>query len=67
MRHLSGSFYVEYGDTKDEAYARYYNLATTWLKDEGPKFLAYALSKTHLVRIDGEWKIKSNTVRNLHE
>jgi len=62
MRHLMGSFYVEYGDTTDEAYARYYNLVTTWMKDEGAKIFCMALSTVHLLRIKGEWKIKSNNV-----
>lgn len=63
MRHLMGTFYVEYGDSTDEAYARYYNLVTTWIKDEGAKMFCMALSTTHLVRINDEWKIKSNTIK----
>jgi hypothetical protein len=65
MRHMTGSFYIEYGATTDEAYARFYNLVTTWVKSEGPKLFTMALSTAHVVRINGEWKIKSNNVKNL--
>ena len=67
MRHLTGSFWTEYGASKDEAYARYYALVTTWLKDEGPQFFQMSLCTVHLVRINGEWKIKANNVKNLKE
>lgn len=66
-RHLSGNYSIEYGATKDEAYARYYTLTTTWLKEQGPKLDDLALAKVHLVRINGEWKIKSNTIKLLKE
>jgi hypothetical protein len=67
MRHLSGNYSIEYGKTKDEAHARYYSLVTTWLKDQGPQFFQLSLCNVHLVRISGEWKIKSNNVKNLKE
>jgi len=56
-RHLMGSFSAQYGDSKDEAHARYYVLFVT-CKDE-PKMNMLALVRTHLVRVDGD----SETVR----
>jgi len=68
MRHLSGNYSITYGESKDEAYARYYSLVTTWIKDQGgPQFFQLSLCTVHLVRISGEWKIKSNTVKNLKD
>ena len=67
MRHHIGSFWTEYGNTKDEAYARYYALVTTWMKDQGPQFFQMSLCTVHLVRVNSEWKIKTNNVKNLKE
>lgn len=64
-RHHLGSFTVDYGINEDEAFARYYILATSWLPEQAPKMEMFALVKTHLVRIDSEWKIKSNTMTPL--
>jgi hypothetical protein len=67
MRHLTGSLSIQYGATKDEAFARYYSLVTTWVKSEGPQFFMMAVCNVHLLRLNGEWKIKSNTIQNLNE
>lgn len=64
LRHLSGSFWIEYGATQDEAVARYYNLVTTWNGPE-PKLFTMALSEMQLVRRNLQWKIARNTVTNL--
>lgn len=64
-RHHMGSFFVEYGDNTDEAFARYYILASSWMVEQGGKMEMFALVKTHLVRVSGEWKIKSNTMTPL--
>lgn len=65
FRHHIGSFTASYGSNNDEAFARYYMLATSWLASQGPKMEMFAVVKTHLVRINGEWKIKSNTMTPL--
>jgi hypothetical protein len=64
LRHLSGSFWIEYGATQDEAVARYYNLVTTWNGPE-PKLFTMALSEMRLVRRNLQWRIARNTVTNL--
>jgi hypothetical protein len=64
-RHLSGNHSIEYGETTDEAYFRYYALMTTWVKAQGPQFDNMALAETHLVRVGDGWKIKTNTVKLL--
>jgi hypothetical protein len=65
MRHSPGAVWIEYGETTDEAFARYYSLVTTWFEDPGPEFFNMALCRVHLLRIDGTWKIKSNTMKGL--
>lgn len=62
FRHHMGSFSAEYGASRDEAFARYYILATSWVPAQGPKLEQFVDVVTHLVRIDGAWKIKSNTM-----
>jgi hypothetical protein len=64
LRHLSGSFCVEYGAGKDEAVARYYNLVTTW-NGAQPKLSTMALSEMRLLRRNGEWMIAANHVTTL--
>jgi hypothetical protein len=66
MRHHLGSTYIEYGNTKDEAIARGYNMVTTWKPEEGAKFFCMALSTVHLVRQKGEWKVKFNDTKQLN-
>ena len=57
MRHQMGSLYIEYGATTNEAFAKYYSLVTTWT-EEGARLFCLALYSTHLLRIEGAWKIK---------
>ncbi len=64
LRHTTGSLFIRYGASVDEAVAKYYNLVTTW-HEEPPALFVCALSEMTLVRISGEWKIKSNVVTNL--
>jgi hypothetical protein len=67
MRHHTGSFSMVYGDTKDVVNMRYYSLVTTWMPNEEPKLFQLALCKTHLVRVGGVWKLKSNTMQGLRQ
>ena len=62
-RHLTGSFSVRYGDSRDEAFAQYYVLFLNW-EDES-KLTLFADVRTHLVRVGDGWKIKSNTMKAL--
>ncbi len=64
LRHMTGSMFIRYGASQDEAIARYYNLVTTW-HEEPPALFVCALSEMTLVRIGGEWKIRRNLVKNL--
>jgi hypothetical protein len=57
MRHLSGSFFVKYGDTTDVAIAKYYNFVSSWNEAE-PKMFTLALSTMRLVRKGEDWKIQ---------
>jgi hypothetical protein len=60
FRHNLCSFGAVYGDTRDEAFAQYYIVGTISTPAEGAKILIQVDVRTHLVRIGGEWKIKSN-------
>jgi hypothetical protein len=59
MRHHMGSLYIEYGSGTDEAFAKYYSLVTTWLENAEAKLFCLALYSSHLLRVNGEWKIKT--------
>jgi ketosteroid isomerase-like protein len=63
-RHNMCSFSAEYGDSQDVVFARYYVLATTSLPDQPPT-VAQVIVNTHLVRVSGGWKIKSNRMTML--
>jgi hypothetical protein len=63
-RHNMCSFTAEYGDSTDVALARYYVLATTSAAGE-PLRVAQVIVNTHLLRIGGQWKIKSNRMTML--
>ena len=65
LRHHIGSFHAAYGSTTDEVHVNYYNLVTTWVATEGARFMTMALSSIHLVRMNGAWKIRSNTTQRL--
>jgi len=60
LRHNLCSFGAEYGESRDEAFARYYIIATLSPPGEPARVMAEFDVKTHLVRMNGEWKIKSN-------
>ena len=62
-RHLTGSLSVRYGDSKDEAFARYY--AVLFAFEDGPGVDMFVIVDTHLVRVGDEWKIRSNTMKPL--
>jgi SnoaL-like domain len=64
MRHHAGSIHIEYGASQDEAIVRYYSLVTVWNKPE-PELFTFAIAQMRLLRLAGEWKIKSNTVTTL--
>jgi hypothetical protein len=64
LRHLTGSFFVRYGDTDAVAIARYYNFVSTW--DEAqPKMFTMALSTMRLERRGAGWKIARLDARQL--
>ena len=60
-RHHVGSLWVEYGANTDEAFAHYYAQTAIMLPDQPPAPHVFTVVHTHLLRIGGEWKIKSNT------
>jgi len=64
LRHLTGSFYAEYGASANEAIVKYYNLVTVW-NEAQPKLFTLAVSRMRLVRRADEWKIAENSVTNL--
>jgi hypothetical protein len=66
MRHSPGAILIDYGETRDEATARYYSLVSTWFAEPGPAFFNMALCAARLVRVDSDWKIKSNTMNGLY-
>lgn len=67
MRHLSGNYNIRYGETTDEAIARFYSLVSTWIRGEDPRMFEMAVCEAHLLRIGDEWMLKSNTMRGLNE
>ncbi len=60
IRHNVCSFSAEYGATRDEVFARYYAIITNSVPAQGTSILVQVDVRTHLVRIGGGWKIKSN-------
>lgn len=60
FRHNICSFSAEYGQDKDEIFARYYMIGTVGMSGEGAAVALQVDLRTHLVRIKGDWKIKSN-------
>jgi hypothetical protein len=65
FRHNLCSFSAEYGANTDEAFARYYMIGTISPPGEGTRIALQVDVRTHLVRIAGEWKIKSNRMTAL--
>ena len=66
-RHMPSSIWMEYGASPDEVFLHCYNQFSVWSPDEPTQFLQLALSKIHLLRIAGEWKLKSNTIKGLRD
>ena len=60
FRHNLCSFGARYGGTNDEAFARYYVIGTISMPGNETRVAMEVDVSTHLVRIDGEWKIKTN-------
>jgi len=60
MRHNMCSFSAEYGDGTDEAHARYYMVGAVTPPGQPSQIAMQVDVHTHLVRIGGEWKIKTN-------
>jgi SnoaL-like protein len=57
LRHLTGSLYCEYGASRDEIAARFYNLVTGWSGGIGTvRYLS--LARATLVRRAGGWLIQ---------
>lgn len=67
LRHMTSNFHMRYGETSDEAFAKFYSFVTTWVKGEGPKMFQMAVCEAHLLRVDGDWMVKSNTMQGLNE
>lgn len=65
FRHNLCSFSAEYGDSRDEVFARYYVLGTLSGSSEGTRLVMQVDVDTHLLRINGEWKIKANRMHRL--
>jgi len=65
MRHNLCSFSAEYGNSSDEAHARYYMIGTVSPEGQGTQVAIQVDVQTHLVRIGGEWKIKANRMTQL--
>jgi hypothetical protein len=65
FRHNLCSFSAEYGATSDEAHARYYMIGTISPAGEGTRIVLQIDVRTHLVRIAGEWKIRTNRMTAL--
>jgi len=65
MRHNMTSFSAEYGNSTDEAIARYYMIGTVTPPGEAPQTAIQVDVRTHLVRVGGAWKIKTNHMTQL--
>ena len=65
FRHNLCSFGARYGASRDEAFARYYMIGTASPPGQGTSVVMQVDVTTHLVRIGGAWKIKSNTMAML--
>lgn len=65
FRHNMCSFSAEYGQDTDEVFARYYMIGTVGQSGEGVHVAMQVDVRTHLVRIGGSWKIKTNHMTTL--
>jgi hypothetical protein len=60
VRHHMTDLYGDYGADKNTIIAKGCNLVTNW--DGGGKLFALALSDLVFAKVNGEWKLKSNTI-----
>lgn len=60
MRHNISALTADYGDNRDEAFARYYMVGTVSRPGEPVTIALQVDVKTQLVRVGGEWRIRSN-------
>ncbi|MCX7864051.1 MAG: nuclear transport factor 2 family protein [Novosphingobium sp.] len=67
FRHNICSFSAQYGEHGDEAHARYYMIGVITPPGEAPRIAIQVDVETHLLRIGGEWKIRTNRMRALGE
>jgi len=58
IRHQMTDLVAEYGGNQETVNAKGANLVTNW--DGGGKLFGLALTELVLVKVKGEWKIKSN-------
>jgi hypothetical protein len=65
MRHNMTSFSAEYGDSTDEAHARYYMVGIVTPPGQPAQIAVQVDVHTHFVCVDGEWKIKTNRMTQL--
>ena len=65
FRHNLCSFGAHYGAGRDEAFARYYMVGTISPPGGGTEIAMQVDVRTHLVRIGGAWKIRSNRMTML--
>lgn len=65
FRHNICSLSAEYGESADEAHARYYMIGAITPPGQPTRIAAQIDVLTHLLRIGGEWKIRTNTMTQL--
>lgn len=65
FRHNICSLSAEYGETSDEAHARYYMIGAITPPGQPTQVAIQVDVHTHLVRIAGEWKIRTNRMTQL--
>jgi ketosteroid isomerase-like protein len=65
FRHNICSFSAEYGASSDEVHARYYMIGTISPQGQAARVALQVDVRTHLVRLGGEWKIKTNRMTAL--
>ncbi|MDG2004495.1 MAG: nuclear transport factor 2 family protein [Novosphingobium sp.] len=65
FRHNICSFSAEYGANRDEAQVRYYMIGTISPAGQGTQVAVQIDVTSHLVRVDEQWKIKTNRMSTL--
>jgi hypothetical protein len=61
IRHQITNLVLDYGDSRDEVRMRASGLMTSW--EHGGKFLSFANYDSLLVRVGGDWKLKTIVVK----